>query len=323
MTATTIESSVLVNISEQILVLPSGDMLPMTTPELRRSSGKYLTLRGLRLTNAIIRKGILQVAGSPWLPGFWNLSAGKAEVALQAFKAQGAACTLFLSFTDSPVNSKGWHSYKGDPYMVLPVSWSSFDEYVASMKKKYRARVRKVQKSNQGLRIEILPQEGPQFEQCVTMLEATLRDKVVALPGNLEHLLGMFKRCFGASFKIYGFYLDHELVGFITCIEDGPILRAMHIGFSENAPEYFYSYAMFTLIGHGITTGVQKVHLGRTGTEIKSTYGAVSEDNYFSFYSSSRFFQLLMRFADRYYRPKTYSLRSPFGTLSKKVPSIR
>ena len=110
-------------------------MLPMTTPELRRSSGKYLTLRGLRLTNAIIRKGILQVAGSPWLPGFWNLSAEKAEVVLQAFQAQGATCTLFLSFTDAPVSSKGWHSYKGDPYMVLPISWSSFDEYVAEMKK--------------------------------------------------------------------------------------------------------------------------------------------------------------------------------------------
>ena len=285
----------------------------MTTPELRRSSGKYLTLRGLRLTNAIIRKGILQVAGSPWLPGFWNLSAEKAEVALRAFRAQGATCTLFLSFTNAPVSSKGWHSYKGDPYMVLPISWSSFDEYVAEMKKKYRARVRKVQKSNQGIRVEVLPKEGPQFEQCVAMLEATLRDKVVALPGNLEHLLGMFNRCFGESFKLFGFYRGEELVGFISCIEDGPVLRAMHFGQSNVAPEDFYSHAMFTLIGLGITTGVKKVHLGRTATEIKSTYGAVPEENYFSFYSTSRFFQFLMRLADKYYRPKAYTLRSPFG----------
>ena len=292
-------------------------MLPMTTPELRRSSGKYLTLRGLRLTNAIIRKGILQVAGSPWLPGFWNLSAEKAEVALQAFQAQGATCTLFLSFTDAPVSSKGWHSYKGDPYMVLPISWSSFDEYVAEMKKKYRARVRKVQKSNQGIRVEVLPKKGPRFEECVAMLEATLRDKVVALPGNLEHLLETFDRCFGGSFKLFGFYSGERLVGFISCIEDGPVLRAMHFGQSDDAPEDFYSHAMFTLIGHGITTGVQKVHLGRTATEIKSTYGAVPEENYFSFYSSSRFFQFLMRLADRYYRPKAYTLRSPFGDVSK------
>jgi len=59
------------------------------------------------------------------------------------------------------------------------------------------------------------------------------------------------------------------------------------------------------------------VHLGRTATEIKSTYGAVPEENYFSFYSSSRFFQFLMRLADRYYRPKAYTLRSPFGDVSK------
>jgi hypothetical protein len=89
LTATSLESSVLDNIPGQILHLPTGEMLPMTTPELRRSSGKYLTLRGLRLTNAIIRKGILQVAGSPWLPGFWNLSAEKAEVALQSLSGTG------------------------------------------------------------------------------------------------------------------------------------------------------------------------------------------------------------------------------------------
>jgi len=177
----------------------------MTTPELRRSSGKYLTLRGLRLTNAIIRKGILQVAGSPWLPGFWSLSAEKAEVALQAFKEQGATCTLFLSFTDAPVSSKGWHSYEGDPFMVLPVSWANFDEYVGAMKKKYRARVRKVQKNNQGIRVEVLPKKGPQFEQCVAMLEATLRDKVVALPGNFEHLLETFDRCSEAPLSCLDF----------------------------------------------------------------------------------------------------------------------
>jgi len=317
LTATSLESSVLDNIPGQVLHLPTGEMLPMTTPELRRSSGKYLTLRGLRLTNAIIRKGILQVAGSPWLPGFWSLSAEKAEVALQAFKEQGATCTLFLSFTDAPVSSKGWHSYEGDPFMVLPVSWANFDEYVGAMKKKYRARVRKVQKNNQGIRVEVLPKKGPQFEQCVAMLEATLRDKVVALPGNFEHLLETFDRCFGGSFKLFGFYRGEELVGFISCIEDGPILRAMHFGQSAEAPEDFYSHAMFTLIGHGITTGVKKVHLGRTATEIKSTYGAVPEENYFSFYSSSRFFQFLMRLADKYYRPKAYTLRSPFGDVSK------
>jgi len=317
LTATYLESSVLDNIPGQVLHLPTGEMLPMTTPELRRSSGKYLTLRGLRLSNAIIRKGILQVAGSPWLPGFWNLSAEQAEVALQAFQAQGATYKLFLSFTDAPVSSKGWHSYKGDPFMVLPVSWSSFDEYVAEMKKKYRARVRKVQKNNDGIRVEILPLEGPQFEQCIAMLEVTLRDKVVALPGNLGQLLGMFNSCFGESFKLFGFYRDEELIGFISCIEDGPVLRAMHFGQSDDAPEDFYSHAMFTLIGHGITTGVQKVHLGRTATEIKSTYGAVPEENYFSFYSSSRFFQFLMRLADRYYLPKAYTLRNPFGDVSK------
>ena len=316
-TATFLESSVLENLPGQILHLSKSESLPLTTPELRRGSGKYLTIRGLRLTNAVIRRGILKVIGSPWLPGFWNLSEEKAEVALKAVKTQGVKSTLLLSFTNTPMRSKGWHSYQGDPFMVLSINWSSFDEYVAAMKKKYRARVRKVQKNNKGIRVQLLPKEEGQFDQCVKMLETTLRDKVVALPVDLQHLLEAFNGCFGSSFKIFGFYDDQKLVGFISCIEDNQVLRAMHFGQNEDVPQDFYSHAMFTLIEHGIELGCEKVHLGRTATEIKSTYGAVPEENYFSFYSSNILFQLLMRIADKYYRPKTYILRSPFGDNSK------
>jgi len=62
----------------------------------------------------------------------------------------------------------------------------------------------------------------------------------------------------------------------------------------------------------GIEGGYQKVSLGRTATEIKSTYGAEPEVNYFSFYSANWFFRVMLKLAQNRYKPKSYILRRPF-----------
>lgn len=269
------------------------------------------------MVNGLIRKGVLRVLGSPWLPGFWVVGPKDAQAGLRAFQSDSKSCPLFLSITNAPVEAPGWHSYQGDPFMVLHVEWEQWESYVAAMKKKYRARVRKTLKMNAGLTVAPLPITASTLEECAELLEQTLRDKVVALPGDLNQLLGMFHDCFGVNFKIYGFKQEDRLVGFISCVRDGAVLRAMHFGATAEAPEDFYSFAMFTLIKEGIDAKVEKIDLGRTATEIKSTYGAVATPNYFSFYSSGWFFKLALKLADRYYVPKPYTLRSPFGDVSK------
>ena len=95
-------------------------------------------------------------------------------------------------------------------------------------------------------------------------------------------------------------------------MDDGKLLRAMHFGSKRSAPQEFYSFTMFHMIRLGIEGGFNKVSLGRTATEIKSTYGAVPEENYFSFYSENWFFKRLLRLAQKRYQPKHYVLRSPF-----------
>jgi len=56
------------------------------------------------------------------------------------------------------------------------------------------------------------------------------------------------------------------LIGFLSIVEDGTLLRAMHFGSSDSSPNDFYSYAMFYVIRLGIEGGHQKVSLGRTAT---------------------------------------------------------
>ena len=310
---TTAENAIVGKLPGTTITLPDGTLLPLTKPLVRRSSGQYTRQRRLAVLNRWIRKGILQVVGSPWLPGFWILSTERANHALGALTQMRVRVKLLLTVTEESMDeSSHWVSFKADPLMIVPVRWDSFESYAQELKKKYRARLSKAVKSNSTLEVRILQSATKEFKTAAQLLAITLTDKVVAMPENLEWLLEMYQDCFGASFKMYGFFHEDELVGFISTVDDGKLLRAMHFGSKTSAPQEFYSFTMFHMIRLGIEGGFNKVSLGRTATEIKSTYGAVPEENYFSFYSENWFFKRLLRLAQKRYQPKHYVLRSPF-----------
>ncbi len=307
------ENAIVGKLPGRLITLEDGVLLPLTQPLVRRSSGQYARQRRLAVLNRWIRKGILQVVGSPWLPGFWVLSPENANRALNSIKKMRLPVKLLLAVTsESMKENKNWYSFIADPLMTVTVQWTSFDSYAQEMKKKYRARLNKALKSNAEVEVRRLSPDEAEFTRASQLLAATLTDRVVAMPENLAWLLKMYQECFGPSFQMHGFFIRGELIGFISTVEDGKLLRAMHYGSIENTPQDFYSYAMFYAIRKGIEGGFEKVSFGRTATEIKSTYGALPEANYFSFYSENWFFQQLLKLAQRRYEPKSYVLRSPF-----------
>jgi len=310
---TTAENVIAGKLPGRLIELEDGFLFPLTQPLVHRSSGQYTRQRRLAVLNRWIRKGILQVIGSPWLPGFWILSPEQSDRALVAIKKMRLPVKLLLSVSSASMNeNKNWFSFKADPMMSVEVRWNSFESYTQEMKKKYRARLKKVMKSNMALEERILMPDEDDFSTAAQLLTTTLTDKVVAMPENLGWLLELYQAGFGSSFKIHGFFLEDRLIGFLSIVEDGTLLRAMHFGSSDSSPNDFYSYAMFYVIRLGIEGGHQKVSLGRTATEIKSSYGAEPEENYFSFYSENWFFRGLLKLAQKRYQPKSYTLRRPF-----------
>ena len=86
----------------------------------------------------------------------------------------------------------------------------------------------------------------------------------------------------------------------------------MHYGAFDEAPDGLYSLLMFEVIHRGIEGGFAEINLGRTATEIKSTYGAQARENFFSFYTNKPVLRMILKVAYKRYRPKSYTLRSPF-----------
>ncbi len=284
----------------------TGEELFITTPSFRQGNASFLKSRGLQLLNAMAALKV-QVLGSFWLPGMHIYSAND----IQSIPTIGALpkSLLFVGATTEPVNNYNWYSFKGDPLMVVENRWGSVEDYVNSFKKKYRARYRKAMEL--GSTVETFYVNQPDdFEDCCQMFQSTLAPKVAALPENLSLLLEGFGSWFGEDYKVLAAKQDGRIIGFIGYLKDGEVLRAMHYGAIEDAPGGLYSLLMFEVIHRGIEGGFSEINLGRTATEIKSTYGAVARDNYFSFYTTKPLLKLVLRIAKNRYQPKGYILRS-------------
>ncbi|HBB80538.1 MAG TPA: hypothetical protein DCZ98_01780 [Cryomorphaceae bacterium] len=311
MNTTPLEKSILIHVQGRIVQYDNDTKgLPICIPEFRRSSGSYLKKRGLNMINAFVRKGVLEVVGSPWLPGFWIQ---KPEV-LQSLvgSLNFKLPILLMGVSDKPVSQDNWTSFRAEPFMIVDNRWNSFQEYMDSMKTKYRSRLKKAARFREGYDVVELEHNEDNITRCAGMLEKTLTDKVAVLPIDLSELIIRFKVWFKEDYKIFGIQDKGELKGFISVVEDGECLRAMHYGTLKSNPDMMYSLAMFHVIEYGIEHGFKQINLGRTATEIKSTYGARAAENHFSFYTRNVLLKLVLYVAKRTYVPKEYTLRSPF-----------
>jgi predicted N-acyltransferase len=301
------KSSTLSKLPGRIYLHPtSGEELLITTPSFRQGNASFLKSRGLQLLNALAAMKV-QVLGSFWLPGMHVYTSDEIK---GIPSIHGLVKTsLFVGTTSEPVLENNWYSFKGDPLMVVENCWENVDQYVDSLKKKYRARYRKAMELAATVETFYVDSHSD-FEDCCEMFQHTLAPKVAALPQDLSLLLEGFGSWFGEDYKVLAAKQDGRIIGFIGYLSDGEVLRAMHYGAAGDAPNGLYSLLMFKVIHRGIEGGFKEINLGRTATEIKSTYGAVARENYFSFYTTKPLLKLVLRIAKKKYQPKEYILRS-------------
>lgn len=301
------KTSILTQLPGQIYLHPiTGEELYITSPSFRQGNASFLKSRGLQLLNAMAALKV-QVLGSFWLPGMHIYTSNEIQ-SIPAISTLPKS-SLFVGTTTEPVRHNNWYSFKGDPLMVIENRWESVEEYATSFKKKYRARYRKALELQSTVETSNVTQQID-FQYCCDMFQSTLAPKVAALPENLSVLLEGFSTWFGEDYQVLAAKKDGRIIGFIGYLKDGEVLRAMHYGAAEDAPGGLYSLLMFEVIHRGIEGGFKEINLGRTATEIKSTYGAVARDNYFSFYTTKPLLKLILRIAKKKYQPKDYILRS-------------
>ena len=179
-----------------------------------------------------------------------------------------------------------FHALPVQPNMVLQVreDWKNFDDYLAAMSSKYRVRVRRARKKGKELvRQEMELEEIQQRQSAMYALYldiATQSDfNAVALP---ENYFSCWKKNFPEDFRVWGYFIDDELIGFSTAIYNHHELEAHFLGFdaSYNRSHQLYLNILYDLVEEAIAAGCKTATFSRTALEIKSSVGAEAEHLY-------------------------------------------
>lgn len=189
------------------------------------------------------------------------------------------------------LTKRGYQGIEFQPAMDLPLdpSWTSIDDYLEALSSKYRVRFRRARKKAKGLqRLMLNLEDIEREEERIFALYKEVADaaelNVIFLPKNYFSNL---KRHLGDRFRLKGYYLDHELVGFCSAIISEEGVEAHYLGFTEevNHRTQLYLNILFSLVEMGIAAKAPVLHFARTAMEIKSSVGAQPIDlrAYFKF----------------------------------------
>ncbi len=165
--------------------------------------------------------------------------------------------------------------------MVLDLdpAWDHWDDYLQALKSKFRVKAKRAY--SKSARLEVRDLDASELRERRSRLEE-LYAGVVAKAAYRLGTIGMrslpvLRASLGCEMIVRGYFLDGELVGFMTGFVLGDTLDAHAVGFDYNLnrAHSIYPRMLCDYLHIALDRGLARVNYGRTAEEIKSTLGAV------------------------------------------------
>ena len=115
-------------------------------------------------------------------------------------------------------------------------------------------------------------------------------------------------------YKVFGYYLDGVLVGFMS-IFILPHKTEVHfcgIDYSINKEHALYQRMLYDTVKYAIENNLRRLHFGRTAPEVKSTIGAIPHPMYGYLHHRNPVINAVMGLFTGRLKPREYILRNPF-----------
>ena len=194
--------------------------------------------------------------------------------------------TIFKDFTEEQIKPfeippfKSDYRFSSQPNMIFEIrpNWEKEEDYVADLAKKYRDQFKRCRKKGAAITKKELSYEEMLSEEK-TIYELYLHVASNA-PFNTfilpQNHFSSFKKNLGSEFILRGYYFDNQLVGFTSVIRHGKELETYFLGYDESIQrdKMLYLNMLYDMIDCGISQGFERIILGRTALEIKSSIGA-------------------------------------------------
>ena len=222
---------------------------------------------------------------------------------------------------------EGLHSVLGNSYneftlqpnMVLeiPDNWETFDDYLQALTSKSRVRAKRAFKKGKAISkkeftIDLMKAFLPQIDSLYKAIAENAGFNVVNLSG--EYFLS-FKEHFPDKFRVFGYFVEDELIAFYTTFQNHHELEAHFLGFDtvNNRKYQAYLNILFDIIRVGITTKSKQINFARTALEIKSSVGAKPVPLYFFGKHTNAMKNQIFSPVLSYFQPKVdWKPRNPF-----------
>lgn len=258
---------------------------------------KYLTNQLLRNVNKVNMR--LLICGNAFVSGEHGFSCvpgmNKAEIfdvladiiyqINEAEKHKGKiAAVLVKDFSSSAkevadeLKEFKYHDFLVEPNMLVNIQWSSFDDYLNAMSKKYRNRAKTIIKKGSDIQRKQFTELDIEANAAVIQAlynnvhqKATFR--MAAL--STDYFVKM-KKVLKEQFCFVAYYNNEELIGFRTSFILPDSVEAHFIGlnYQLNKELELYQNILYDYIKETIDSRLPLLTLGRTASEIKSTVGA-------------------------------------------------
>lgn len=169
---------------------------------------------------------------------------------------------------------------QAQPNMIFQIrdNWLSPEDYIVNFNKKYRRRYRTARKKSKEIvckELDVNDVSG--FSNEIYRLYENVSDNagVNSFKLHKDHFYQL-KKELKDNFKIYGYFLNDELIGFYTFIKNHDRLETYFLGYNQKLQHNYQLYLnmLFDMAFFGIENQFNHVIFARTAMEIKSSIGA-------------------------------------------------
>ncbi|WP_431133026.1 GNAT family N-acetyltransferase [Psychroserpens mesophilus] len=169
---------------------------------------------------------------------------------------------------------------QAQPNMILEIKphWSSPEKYVADFNKKYKRRFKTARKKSQNIECrELKLEDVHQLSDTIYTLYENVSDNAGVNSFKLhQHHFYQLKKELKDNFKIFGYFLEEQLIGFYSLIKNHETLETYFLGYNHDLQHQYQMYLnmLFDMAFFGIQHQFKHVVFARTAMEIKSSIGA-------------------------------------------------
>lgn len=227
-------------------------------------------------------------------------------------------------FITDELKDFSYHPFLVEPNMSIKLqnNWQTFDDYLASMKTKFRVKAKKAFKQSAKIKIEevtlknideVLPKMTALYKKVASNANFNLANFNLATYKDLKEKLG-------DRYILKTYWLQDKIVGFVSGVINQKSLDAHFVGidYQLNREYAIYQRMLYDYIEIAINKKLMNINFGRTASEIKSSVGAVPQDlTMYLRHKKSITNKILKLFLQRV-QPTPFQQKFPFKTLEIK-----